>query len=113
MSRIPNPTHDDVFRARTQAPKAAAAVGEALVAAVSALQQISESDHATYHEVLAAVSRFRAGQAAIEQALLELLGIAVLGGASVSAAATAAGVRRETLGRRLAGTAAAERGEQR
>nr|WP_046284129.1 hypothetical protein [Mycobacterium sp. UM_NZ2] len=113
MARHKNPSHEDIFVARTEAPKAAAAVGEALVAAVAALQQIAAQNSATPDEVIAAVGLFRAGQPQVEQALLELLGVAVLGGASISSAASAIGVRRETLGRRLASTAAGKRGERR
>lgn len=113
MARLKNPSHEDIFFARSEAPKAAAAVGEALVAAVSALQQIASQQHATPEEAVAAVAAFRAGQATVESALLELLGLAVLGGAAISSAASAIGVRRETLGRRLASTTAGKRGEQR
>lgn len=113
MSRLKNPTHEDVFRARTEAPKAAATTVHAVADAVTALRQVAGQQHATPDEVIAAVGLFRAGQPQVEQALLELLGVAVLGGASVSSAAAALGVRRETLGRRLASTTAGKRGEQR
>lgn len=113
MTRQKNPSHEDVFRARTEAPKAAAAVGRALSSAAQMLEQIAGQEYATPDEMVAAVGLFRAGQPAIEAALLELLGVAVLGGASISGAAAALGVRRETLGRRLASTAAGKRGERR
>ena len=113
MARLKNPSHEDVFRARTEAPKAAATTVHAVAGAVAALRQVATQDHATPTEIVAAVGIFRTGQAAVEAALLELLGVAVLGGASISSAAAAAGVRRETLGRRLASTAAGTRGEQR
>ncbi|ULP48059.1 hypothetical protein [Mycolicibacter virginiensis] len=113
MSRIPNPSHEDIFQSRAEAPKAAATAVHAVADAVTALRQVAAQTSATPDEVIAAVGLFRSGQAAVEAALLELIGVAVLGGASISAAATAAGVRRETLGRRLAGTAAGKRGEAR
>ncbi|MFL0278176.1 hypothetical protein [Mycobacterium sp. SMC-19] len=113
MARLKNPSHEDIFYARTEAPKAAAAVGRAAADAAAALRQIAAQDYATPAEVVAAVGKFRAGQVAIDAAMFELLGLAVLGGAPITTTARDLGMRPGTLGQRLTSTSAAKRGERR
>lgn len=113
MARLKNPSHDDIFTSRTEAPKAAKAVVQALAEASKLLRQIAAQDHVGSTEIVAALSELKAGQHEVNRAALQLAGLAVSGGAAISTTAIALGMRPETLGRRLAAIDAGRRGETR
>lgn len=79
--------------------------------AAKALHTLAENPNPTPAETLAAVREWNVAQAAIRGSIVEVLGAAVLGGASVTTAARkAAGIRPQTLSEHLVTTVAQFRG---
>ncbi|MGV0675725.1 hypothetical protein ABQE62_05965 [Mycolicibacterium fortuitum] len=79
--------------------------------AAKALHALAENPTPTPAETLAAVREWNTAQAAIRGSIVEVLGAAVLGGASVTTAARkAAGIRPQTLSEHLVTTVAQFRG---
>ncbi|MBN7371113.1 hypothetical protein [Mycobacteroides abscessus] len=79
--------------------------------AAKALHTLAENPNPTPAETLAAVREWNTAQAAIRGSIVEVLGAAVLGGASVTTAARkAAGIRPQTLSEHLITTVAQFRG---
>jgi hypothetical protein len=99
-----SPTPTNRAASRDVAPAAARAMLQALASATAALTQLAIADSAEPSAVVEAVAAYRAGQAAVDHQLTELLAIAVSGGAAVSTTARRCGVRPQTLADRLVGS---------
>jgi hypothetical protein len=110
MSRRCKPTDTNVAAARELLPRYARLAMAALGQSTAQLQAIANREESSPEEVIAAVARIRQLSGLVDRKLSELLGVAVLGGASVSTTARKVGVRPQTLAVQLAGTWAEAKG---
>lgn len=106
------PTGGNQRAAAELAPLFAADALKAISTAAEALAALSKTTDPTPEQMLSAVLQWRTGLAEISRLGHELLGCAVLGGASVSTTATKLSVRPQTLSSWLAGTVADHRGTE-
>ncbi|MDO2981366.1 Uncharacterised protein [Mycobacteroides abscessus subsp. massiliense] len=108
-----NPTASNVLASRELAQAYAAEILERIVVAAKGLQQLSENPNATPADIIAAVGLWTQKQPGIKDGNLELLGAAVLGGATVTTAARqGAGIRPTTLSEHLTNSVARYRGQE-
>ncbi|KXP12497.1 hypothetical protein AXK57_19655 [Tsukamurella pulmonis] len=109
LKRAPTPSNlaASAELSRTAAREAVRRIGRA----TTALHALSETEHPSSAQMVAAVAAWTAAQDAIQAALVEVAAAAVLGGAAVSTTARGAfGVRPQTLSVWLQSTAAQLRG---
>lgn len=107
------PTASNVLASQEIAQAYASQIVERIVAAAKGLQQLSENPAATPADIIAAVGQWTRLQPGIRDGNLELLGAAVLGGATVTTAARqGAGIRPTTLSEHLTNSVARFRGQE-
>lgn len=109
LKRAPTPSNltASADLSRTAAREAVRRIGRA----TTALHALSETEHPSSAQMVAAVAAWTAAQDAIQAALVDVAAAAVLGGAAVSTTARGAfGVRPQTLSVWLQATAAQLRG---
>lgn len=108
-----NPTASNMVASRELAQAYAAEILERIGAAAAGLRKLSENPDATPNEIIAAVGQWTQKQPGIKDGAFELLGAAVLGGATVTAAARqGAGIRPTTLSEHLTNSVARFRGQE-
>ncbi|RIS67542.1 hypothetical protein D2E70_16350 [Mycobacteroides abscessus] len=108
-----NPTASNMLASRELAQAYATEILERIGAAARGLQQLSENPNATPNEIIAAVGQWTRLQPGIKDGTFELLGAAVLGGATVTTAARqGAGIRPTTLSEHLTNSVARFRGQE-
>ncbi|WP_078321661.1 hypothetical protein [Mycobacteroides chelonae] len=108
-----NPTASNVLASRELAQAYATEILERIGAAAAGLRKLSENPNATAAEIVAAVGQWTRLQPGIKDGNLELLGAAVLGGATVTTAARqGAGIRPTTLSEHLTNSVARFRGQE-
>lgn len=108
-----NPTASNVLASRELAQAYAAEILERIGAAAAGLRKLSENPNATPADIIAAVGLWNQKQPGIKDGNFELLGAAVLGGATVTAAARqGAGIRPTTLSEHLTNSVARHRGQE-
>lgn len=107
------PTASNMLASRELAQAYASQIVERIVAAAKGLQQLSENPNATPADIVAAVGQWTRLQPGIRDGNFELLGAAVLGGATVTTAARqGAGIRPTTLSEHLTNSVARFRGQE-
>jgi len=107
------PTASNVLASRELAQAYATEILERIGAAAKGLQQLSENPAATPADIVAAVGLWTQKQPGIKDGNFELLGAAVLGGATVTTAARqGAGIRPTTLSEHLTNSVARFRGQE-
>lgn len=107
------PTTSNVLASRELAQAYATEILERIGAAAAGLRKLSENPNSTPAEIVAAVGQWTRLQPGIRDGNLELLGAAVLGGATVTTAARqGAGIRPTTLSEHLTNSVARFRGQE-
>lgn len=113
MTYKKTPTASNMLASQELAQAYAKEILERIGAAAKGLQQLSENPNATPNEIIAAVGLWTQKQPGIRDGNLELLGAAVLGGATLTAAARqGAGIRPTTLSEHLTNSVARHRGQE-
>lgn len=108
-----NPTASNMLASRELAQAYAKEILERIGTAAKGLQQLSENPDASPNEIIAAVGQWTRLQPGIKDGAFELLGAAVLGGATVTTAARqGAGIRPTTLSEHLTNSVARFRGQE-
>ena len=108
-----NPTTSNVVASQELAQAYAKEILQRIGAAAKGLQQLAENPNATPADIIAAVGLWTQKQPGIKDGAFELLGAAVLGGATVTAAARqGAGIRPTTLSEHLTNSVARYRGQE-
>ncbi|RIS02775.1 hypothetical protein [Mycobacteroides abscessus] len=108
-----NPTASNMLASQELAQAYAAEILERIGAAAAGLRKLSENPAATPADIIAAVGLWTQKQPGIKDGNFELLGAAVLGGATVTAAARqGAGIRPTTLSEHLTNSVAQHRGRE-
>jgi hypothetical protein len=108
-----NPTASNMLASRELAQAYATEILERIGTAARGLQQLSENPNATPADIIAAVGLWTRLQPGIKDGTFELLGAAVLGGATVTTAARqGAGIRPTTLSEHLTNSVARHRGKE-
>ncbi|MEX3656923.1 hypothetical protein ABFW09_29980 [Mycolicibacterium fortuitum] len=108
-----NPTASNMVASRELAQAYAAEILERIGAAAAGLRKLSENPAATPADIIAAVGQWTRLQPGVRDGAFELLGAAVLGGATVTTAARqGAGIRPTTLSEHLTNSVARYRGQE-
>ncbi|MEX3768917.1 hypothetical protein ABFW14_18610, partial [Mycolicibacterium fortuitum] len=109
----PTPTASNMVASRELAQAYAAEILERIGAAAAGLRKLSENPAATPADIIAAVGQWTRLQPGVRDGAFELLGAAVLGGATVTTAARqGAGIRPTTLSEHLTNSVARYRGQE-
>lgn len=108
-----NPTASNMLASQELAHAYVKELLQRIGIAARGLQKLSENPHATPAEIVAAVGQWTRLQPGIRDGSFELLGAAVLGGATVTTAARqGAGIRPTTLSEHLTNSVARFRGQE-
>lgn len=108
-----NPTASNMLASQELAQAYAKELLQRIGTAARGLQQLSENPNATPADIIAAVGQWTRLQPGIRDGSFELLGAAVLGGATVTTAARqGAGIRPTTLSEHLTNSVARFRGQE-